>query len=151
MKNPPHSNVITKYVLIITCEISIKEEIQKNIPENSVIVPATNSDSASANSNIFIKFCKYMHIMINNITKIGKISILYSIALNTFIITKLNNAIKFKLVMYKNIMIKQNSLIIENSIVRIVAKYIKHVFRIKQPTKNVLTTASMLCILKRIK
>ena len=50
----------------MTWEISIKEEIQKNTPENSVMVPATNSDSASENSKTLTKFCKYTQIIINS-------------------------------------------------------------------------------------
>ncbi len=70
IKNPPKSNVIIKYALRITWDISIKEEIQKKTPENSVIVPATNSDSASENSKMLIRFCKYIHKIISSTKKI---------------------------------------------------------------------------------
>ena len=132
-------------------EISIKEAIQKNTPENSVIVPATNSDSASANSNILIKFCKYIQMIIKSMTNTGKIIAFNKIALKMLTTTKLNKAIKFKFKIYKKTISIQNSLIMENNIVRIVARYIKQVFKIKHPTKNVFTTANIVCILNNIK
>lgn len=60
---------------------------------------------------------------------------------------KLNNAKKLKLFIKINTNKMQNSLSNENNIVLIVAKYTKHVFIIKQPTKKVSTTKSILWIL----